>query len=421
VNKPSEAVVIVDPVSSGELLLAPARAQGLRVVGVFTLPETERSHFGHVVSKCDIAMFGHELVPVLAELRKLPEVIRGVIAGSEPGVALADQLAEALRLPGNSTRTTDARRNKLRMRELAKQSGLSVPDFARCSSRRELAAFAQTHLFPLVIKPPEAAGAFGVAICNSLEELYAALDLIQSTPDVFGQRSPYAVVEEYLSGTEYFADVFSDGQTVHVVYACEFTKIQVQPTRSVLYDLISVPLSDARAQPVFDYACRAARALGVALGAAHVEVKDDPRRGPTLIELGSRWAGLQIPAHVQSFTNFDFQQKTIEVFVDGTTTLPDVIHSAKHFAFAFNPLLAGGQVAHIHGLEEIERLPSFSRHVLHLHTGDYVDPSADLGSIPSIVFLAHEDREQLLVDVKEAHRLFAVEFESAVAQAGAGR
>jgi biotin carboxylase len=412
----SSAVVLVDPASSGAHLKKAAKDLGYKVIGVFTQSKKsfeELYHLKHEVAfeGCDSVIVSSEREEILEKLMYGPFAIKAVIAGSEIGVELADQLTYAFDLWGNAIEYSKARRHKGEMRQALKKSGLSCPDFFLCTSEEDVIAFAEAHRFPLIIKTPKGVMTSQVYECDDLKSLVKCFHKIYDKEDIFGVRADCAIVEEYISGREYIIDTFSDGQTVHVTDIWVYDFINAKHFKNIYYNAISLPVDTPALKALCDYAIAVAKVLGVDRGAAHIELKDDPVKGPTLIEIGARLAGMHLPEFMRKYSNFNPYTATIEVFTQGKTSLCNPIVLSRHCAVVLCPLLQGGKVKSFAGIKEIEQLSSYNTHQLNLKRGDVVEASTHGVSIPLVVFLAHPDRIQLLKDVHSAHELFVVHFE----------
>src|SRR5262249_44131539 len=122
-----DRVAVVDPYSSGALL-APAFAEhGYACVAVQTsreAPELFRSSFRP--DDFDAIVYAaNGAASTASELARRD--VRHVLAGSEPGVELADELAELLGLPANGAAKRSARRDKYLMGEAVCARGLQAP------------------------------------------------------------------------------------------------------------------------------------------------------------------------------------------------------------------------------------------------------------------------------------------------------
>ena len=133
------------------------------------------------------------------------DCLAAVICGGDSGVNVTDALSEALNLRGNGTLSSGHRRDKWVQQEALKAAGvrhartvcgatwkqarlyrncvkhafgdktvslsrasLSVTSLIAVS---QVATFAETEQYPLVVKPIESAGADGFKLCHSVEEV----------------------------------------------------------------------------------------------------------------------------------------------------------------------------------------------------------------------------------------------------------
>ena len=397
-----DAVVLFDPINSGDPLKQAASDLGYKVIGIFSCPKSVYETQFHLNEEmlrrnCDQILFSNDIEEILKQLKNSPFSVRASIAGIDSGVNLADQVGHALGLPGNRFDLSSARRDKGRMREVLKEKGFSCPDFSICDTQEKILRFVRGHSFPLVIKTPRGAGTSHVYVCDKQEQVLAGFRAIQREKNFFGEKTGSAVIESFIGGNEYVIDTFSDGERAHVTDIWVYEKIQTETFKNIYYSVISLPLTAPETTPMQKTAVRIAEAFGVKLGPAHLELKDDPIRGPTLIELGPRLAGARLPQYLRKYSNFDPYRSTIEVFVKGKISLPHPIILRKQIAVAFCPLFQKGTIAKISGIEAIQKLNSYETHQLYIKVGDSIEPTTDLATSPLFVFLAHEDRRELLL------------------------
>ncbi|MEU6977654.1 ATP-grasp domain-containing protein [Streptomyces sp. NPDC046371] len=91
-------------------------------------------------------------------------------------------------------------RDKWRTRTVLSEAGLPVPRFSLATTVEEAVAAAEDIGYPVVIKPRDGAGAFGVRCCRDEGELRAAVASLFGAP-----AGPLAgaLVEEYVDGPEF--------------------------------------------------------------------------------------------------------------------------------------------------------------------------------------------------------------------------
>jgi biotin carboxylase len=410
-----KAIALFDPVGSGELLKSAAKELGFKVVAIFTQPTKSFENLYHTTEQslfhgCDEIIFANNKEEILQKIKSSKFIIEGACAASEGAVELADQIADALNLWRNRLELSKARRDKGEMRKALKKSGLSCPDFTICYTEQEAIQFASAHQFPLMIKTPQGVMTSQVYECNDRETLIQNFHRIFGKANIYGGIATYCVLEEYISGTEYILDTFSDGNSVRVTDIWVYEKIDSEIYKNIYYNAFSLSLSDPAFKPLIDYAIRVAELFGIERGPAHIELKDDPVQGPTLIEIGARLSGGGIPQMIKKYTNFDPCRASIDVFVHGKTSIPSPIVYKKHLAIVCFPQMKGGKVKNIGGIDFIQQLSSYDFHRLSVKEGDTIPPSTCLASIPLMGFFAHADRDQLLKDVSSAHQLFMIDY-----------
>ena len=260
-----------------------------------------------------------------------------------------------------------------------------------------------------MVKTPKGVMTSNVYECSDAEEAILAFENICGKSNIYGAIPKYCIAEEYIGGTEYCVNTFSDGKKVHITDVWAIEKIHTSTYKNIPYNAVTDPAS--KLTPLLKYALAITRVFGMERGAAHIEIKDDPFKGPTLIEIGARLAGVRMPQQVKKYSNFDPYKATIEVFVKGSTKIPDHIVITKELAISFFPWEKGGKVKEICGVEAIQKLPSYDFHLLSLRPGDILAASTHGSSIPLVVYFAHKDRHQVVQDIAAAHGLFSIVLE----------
>lgn len=421
VTECEQTLVLVDPISSGIELKHAAKRAGHKVTSIFSidkelLSRATQTPVQTLVSGCDHVIDGVDVDSLVSQLHSLPWSVSGVIAASEPGVELADEIAQRLRLPGNRADLSASRRDKLLMRQAISHAGLACPAFMECRTHEDLASFVSGHEFPLVIKTPRGAATSYVYCCNNASEIEHAFNVILDKPDLFGSSTKFALVEEYMVGTEYAVNLFASGSEIVATDVWQYDKVTIGNHR--LYRAaILCDSRDPTTRLLVEYAKGAAQAVGIERGSIHAEVMFDTEHGPRLVEIAGRLSGGGLPFLVRAYSDFDPFAATVEVFTKGTVP-PISPRFHAHLAVALCPTVRAGIVKEIHGLDEIRNLRSYVSHALHVGPGTACPASTDLASIPLTVQLAHWSNLQLQSDLKAVHELFVVTYEDASTDEG---
>ncbi|MEV8504976.1 ATP-grasp domain-containing protein [Actinoplanes sp. NPDC051475] len=295
-----EHIVVVDAYSGGKYLLAAYQALGFPVLHVQSGPIDYYAADNAVAAQRAERhlSFDGDLDALVDELRATP--VRAVLAGSEGGVLLADQLADQLDVPfRNDLSSSLARRDKFVMQEQIRAAGLAAIAQARVSDPAELDAWLADHdAYPVVVKPLRSAATDGVHICRSRDEAQTALAVLRAHPDMFGQPNTSVLVQEFLGGTEYVLNGI----------ACDGRYVFTEGWLSRKVDNAGYPVYDTqylfyRGDPGFEqmsaYVVEVCRALGIVNGPFHAEVMLTAD-GAVLIEIAARVAGGADPYVVET-------------------------------------------------------------------------------------------------------------------------
>lgn len=120
-----------------------------------------------------------------------------IFAQSEHDLIRAAELRELLGLPGQSLESAVAFRDKVQMKTRARAAGIATPEFAVLNQPLDLDRFVVQYGYPCVVKPRFGAGARGVQILRSEQEIQQFLR--QPLP-------PQSMVESFDDAPVYHVD-----------------------------------------------------------------------------------------------------------------------------------------------------------------------------------------------------------------------
>ena len=291
-------VVIVDAYSPTRRLAPEFHKAGYQVVRVQSTPEPPlvyRTNFDLSPYAANIVHTGDLDATVRAVAAHEPAA---VIAGGEAGVELADAISEAMGLLTNGTALSAARRDKYLQIETIRAAGLRAARQLLVTDAGQLTDWHRQIGGRVVVKPIRSAAGDGVSFCDTPEQSVAGYQAALGAMNVFSARNEAVVAQEYLVGGEYVVNTVSrDGQH-HVTDLWKYEKITANGISDLTTGLRLLPRGDDAAMAVVPYAFEVLDALGIAYGAAHLEVKLTPD-GPCLVEVGARMAGLDMPFYAQ--------------------------------------------------------------------------------------------------------------------------
>ncbi|WKU04453.1 GNAT family N-acetyltransferase [Micromonospora sp. HUAS LYJ1] len=414
---PQRVLVLVDGYSSGAQLPGVLRERGWRCVHVQSTPDLA-PYFLRTFDAADYLdrfTYTGDVDALVAGLaRHRPSA---VLPGAESGVVVADLLAAALGLPGNSTDTSRARRDKYEMHNRVRAAGLRSMDHFLARDLDSLVEWASAGAWPVVLKPTDSSGTDSVTFCADQAELAETFRRMHGTVHQMGVRNDAVLAQRFLTGREYFINgVSGDGR--HVVTEIWRTdKIQVPGAgwiydRSVLFDPTQPQLKE-----IVDYVHGVLDALGVRYGAHHTELMVGPD-GPTLVECASRLSGGLHRAAAAHAVGASMLDLVADIVVEGP---------------AFVSRYADERTGHAHPLWQVQFISEQEGVVVESHyaqlletlrsrtwlqrapkVGDRVTRTTDLFSSPGIVFMTHPDVDVLAADYalvrqwERERRLFTV-------------
>lgn len=227
------------------------------------------------------------------------------LATDMPMRALA-YACERLGLVGISYDTAVKSTDKGEMIKAFEAAGVEHPWYHIIKSKTDLEKI-DGLTFPCITKPTDNSGSRGVMLVHNMDELKTAVDYSSENG-----RTGSVILEEYMTGPEVSVEVMVIDGVPHILQitdklttgAPHFVEMgHSQPSQ----------LPDDTCERISDLASRAALAVGIENGPAHVEiiVTED---GPKLVELGARMGGDCITTHlVPLSTGIDMVKATIDV------------------------------------------------------------------------------------------------------------
>merc|ERR1719277_2439914 len=423
---PPDAAVVVDPYSSGKYLLLELEKRGIPIICVRSSsnlgPQFLRSHAAN--SRFWVEMLEFEDfsgIPALVKaLQAMPYSIVGVFGGSEPGVELADCLANALAMPAaNPLELLEARKDKAEMQEALRRNGVPAAEQFKSGDLEELLAWAEKrNEWPLVAKPTGGAGSDGVYFCKSLEDLKFAHSQIIGVYNPTGKVNSEIALQEFLDGDEYIVDTVSYGGKHMVVAMWKYTKCRGLPwdekVISPLQNMLLAPTGETEDQ-LAEYVFEVLDAVGLRYGPCHTEVMFT-KRGPILVEVNARLHGLQGPRLIELSTGISKATYAADVILGGGDLFHKLYQEERPGRYLYLlrkhcvqlVLISGSQGYLKKDIKETLaslNLPSIVEILPAVEEGGFINTSRDLATAAGTVLMVHECMEQIKADTAKIREL----------------
>ncbi|WLW53080.1 ATP-grasp domain-containing protein [Streptomyces sp. YU58] len=390
-------LVLVDALTTGAMLARMAAADH-RIVHVRSraaLPETFAASLPAEVFAEDLTYPGHA-EDVVRHLRALRPV--AVIAASEFGIEVADELASRLGLRGNDPALSTARRDKFRMMEVLAAAGVPTSRQQRGSDLAALLDWWRASgLDRVVVKPLDSAGSEDVYTCDTEEEVAAAFRAGIGKTNLMLSANEEVLIQEHLAGDEYVVNSVSrDGG--HWFTDAWISRKRITSGKRLVYDYEDLLAPDApELDGILSYVGEVLDGLAVTDGPAHTELILTAD-GPRLLETGARLSGLANPPALHRCTGADQVTLTLDCHSPDAARLRGRPRRyERHESARCVNLLAHRELPlPARAVEEaLAGLPAFQSIRFRKPEGTVTRPTVDLNSSPGVVFLVHRDPAEI--------------------------
>ncbi|MFJ1795294.1 ATP-grasp domain-containing protein [Kitasatospora griseola] len=319
----------------------------------------------------------NDLAALRAAVARLADrhTIAGVLTWDEYCLLPATQIATDLGLPGQSSATAAACRNKSAARAVWAAEGVPSAQSIRATSLVTANTAARRIGYPVVLKPAAHAASIGVIKVERAEDLPSAFAYTSEQAAGQGVEGSGVLVEEYLAGPELSVEcVTVRGITTPV--AVTRKALGPEPLfQEVGHIVVAEDPLLAQVGPVAEAALDA---LGVNTGVSHVEMRLTSD-GPRLIEVNARLGGDLIGRLVQLATGIDLPAVAADVALGREPDLTPSRHEAAGVRF-ISPA-SSGTVLRAQAREELGTPAWLERLCFERETGEQILPADQGGNL----------------------------------------
>ena len=419
VDSSKEVVVIVDPYSTGCVIVQEIQSRGYKVIALWTRGFSDEMKTHVPVSCGDMSYHaevteGDDMGETTRDLYKAAGKLRIVacICGGEAGVDAADLVSERLMVRTNGTAGDFAnRRDKKVQQELIKAAGMRSVRQAAGKQFSDVEAFLRGEEYPVVLKPTDSAGSDGVKLCHNFDEAREHFQRILEVEAVNGGFSTEVLCQEFLKGKEYVVDTVSRDGEHKTTAVWVYDKRPANGSFCVYFGLLPIDTMSVEAKYLIAYNNSVLDALGMKNGPSHGEVIMTPS-GPCLVEMNCRahggdgnWRSLSRALN----GGYSQVEACVDAYLDKKAfhALPRIPPSPAK-AFGQEVILvsyAEGGVIGTPGYDAIRELDSFVYLETGVTIGGSVEHTVDLVTSVGSVILLNADKEVLTRDVAKIREM----------------
>jgi biotin carboxylase len=418
IDSSKEAVVVVDPYSTGCCIAKEFMNRGYQVIALWTRGFSDQMKTHVPLSVAGKLTYFAEMdeqesvTETVTTLRRIAEKYRVVacVAGGEAGVDFADALSEALGVRTNGTDIPNRRDKKLQQ-ELIRKTGLRSVRQAGGTKFEEVESFLNREPYPVVLKPVESAGSDGVKLCYNFDEARDHFNVLMKSQMVNGGECPAVLCQEFLRGKEYVVDHVSRDGVHKTMMVWVYDKRPANGAAFVYHGCIPVDPNSPEARILIPYIRRVLDALGLKNGPSHGEVIMTSD-GPCLVEMNCRARGgdaAWLPLARALTGGYSQVECSVDSFVDSRQFMITPDKPPSPFKASGEEVIlvsfSRGTVKSTPGFEIIKNLPSFVYLETGVKPGTFVDYTVDLFTGIGSVVLMHEDQVVVEQDVARIRQM----------------
>ncbi|MER9490076.1 lyase family protein [Mesorhizobium sp. M0563] len=337
-NRGSFLFVESNTTGTGELLLKRARLLGFETFLVTRNP-ARYPFLKHSVAQVIEAetRSPDELIGVAAKLRGLA----GIYSSSDYFVEAASSAAMAMGLSAANPQAIATCRNKWKQAAELQRQSITIPETRLATSGRDVENILAQATLPVVVKPVSGSGSSGVRLCDSAAAAIKAFESARSALlDQVDLPSPDILIQQYVEGKEYSAEIIAYDGTLHCLGILAKHKGPAPCFVEIGHDF-PAPLPEPSLKQLASFAERAVSALGLRFGPAHVEFVI-AESGPVIIEVNPRLAGGMIPVMLSHVLGTSVLDMVIRLYAGEGFTPPRA--SARAGAIRFQLARKSGKL-----------------------------------------------------------------------------
>lgn len=226
----------------------------------------------------------------------------------------AAELREHLRVKGLGATKTRYFRDKLAMRQRAREHGILVPNFVHALNYQAITDFVQANHGPWVVKPRSEAGSMGIRKVYTPEELWETIHSL-------GDEQANFLIEQFIPGDIYHVDsIFVEGKALFQrVHKYEQPPLAVSQGGGV-FCTHNVPYGSQDDKNLQDLNKTIQKTMGLNTGVAHTEfIRAEADGRFYFLETAARVGGAHIADMIEAYSGINLWEEwgKIETLNDG--------------------------------------------------------------------------------------------------------
>ncbi|HWS86194.1 MAG TPA: ATP-grasp domain-containing protein [Pyrinomonadaceae bacterium] len=259
---------------------------------------------------------GGELVAHAAAYLSREQKIDALVALEEFDVVTTALAREHLRLPGFDSARARLFRDKLAMRQRARDASLRVPDFVPLFNYQEVGEYMEHVPPPWVVKPRSDVSASGIRRLEESEHVWRAIEALDAR-EALQDKSSYYLLEKFVRGEVFHVDSVSEGGEVIFNGASRYGRPPLDVAQGGgVFTTHTLDYDSQEYRELTRLNAELLRALGLERGAAHAEFIRGAEDGEFyFLEVAARVGGAFIAETLEAATGHNLWREWARVEV----------------------------------------------------------------------------------------------------------
>ncbi len=334
--------------------------------------------------------------------------IDAVIPVDEDTAVVAASVARGLKLRHNSVEAAITAKNKHRMREVLRRSGVQVPGYWHFSLDENPRDIAARVTYPCVVKPVFLSTSRGVMRADNEEEftqVVRRLDRIVSDPKLArrgGALAREALVEEFIPGFEVAVEgLVTDGEFRMLAIFDKPDPLDGPFFEETIYVTPSHLARDVQ-QRIVETTAAATRAMGLTKGPVHAELRVN-EQGPWVIEVAARAIG----GLCSRALRFDGGMSLEELIIRHALgeDVRQVERESQAAGVMMIPIPRAGILREVHGVDSAKAVADIEEMIITAHVTQEILPPPEGASYLGFIFSRAATPERVEAALREAHSM----------------
>lgn len=383
--------------------LEAAQRLGVEVVTASERPQALASVMGDAFVEVPLGDPKATAARIVAHAERLH--LDAVIGVDDSGVLAAALAAEQLGLPHDPPDAVAATRDKAVMRGRLAAAGVPQPRFVALDEATPQAAVeaASALGFPVVVKARTLSASRGVIRADEPAATAAAAGRVLALLESCGETAGL-LVEEYLPGDEVALEALSSGDGLVALALFDKPDPLVGPYFEETIYVTPSRLEPALQKRLVATADRAARALGLAHGPVHAELRIGPGTGEQrrvdVLELAGRSIGGRCAAALRFSTGASLEQLVLAHAL-GRPMDADLVPGASGVMML--PIRSSGRLVAVDGVERAAKVPGITGIEITVPPGSRIVALPEGDRYLGFLFARGEDPATVEAALRAAH------------------